>query len=179
LSSPTTPLTAAQVAAIQQQFNVASVRSYPPNFWETITGLISKSPTAIFQLLEEPDGSLSLSNSTLPQSSRLQRANSLLINGYQAIMLYDLCWLGYDHFETYNNWAQDGITWYPPRYINGTLQPALGDQGQYALPGAYSEGLGLLGPYPTTKPEGWITVPPVAQLLVPGADVAGLLKGWF
>jgi hypothetical protein len=169
------PLTVSQILAIQQQFNVASVKAFPPIFGQVDSG--PKNPSALFEL-EMVGGVLSLVNN-LSAADRLQRANKLLIEGYGAIMLYQLCWLGYDHYQVYKEWSDDGITWYPPRYIDGVLQPALGEPGQYALPGAYSAGLGILGPYPTTKPTGWITVPPMAQLLVPGADVGALLKAWF
>jgi hypothetical protein len=174
MTSPA-PLTVSQILAIQQQFNVASVKSYPPSFAQIDSG--PKNPSALFEL-ETVGGMLTLVNNLAP-ADRLQRANKLLIEGYEAIMLYQLCWLGYDHYQVYKEWADDGITWYPPRYIEGVLQPALGEPHQYALPNAYSAGLGLLGPYPTSKPSGWITVPPMAKLLVPGADVAALLKAWF
>ena len=183
---PLPPLTPAQIAAIQQQCNLASVKSFPAVFYEIFSGLKPPaSETAVFLVEEEPDGSTILTNATLPAADRATRANKLVTMDYSGIMLWDLCWLGYDHFQTFKTWRDQGITWYPPRYLKTAawpgllLQPALGEPGQYALPDDYHDGMGLLGPYPTTKPDGWITIPDVNALLVPGADVAALLKEMF
>lgn len=165
-------------AQIQQAFNVASVRSFPGDFVQDDTWPVpQKSTTALFEL-ENVGGTVTLVNN-LQQADRVARANRLLAEGYQSLMLYDLCWLGYDHYQTFMQWELANIPWYPARYINGKLQPNPGEPGQYALPGAFEEDAGLLGPYPTSKPDGWITVPPVSQLSVAGADVAALLKAWF
>jgi hypothetical protein len=177
-TQPAAP-TAAEIAAIQNKFRVAFVTSFPPPFWETITGLESKSPSAIFQILEEPGGALSLSNATLPAAERTRRANLLYIAGYGGLMLYPICWQGLDPWDVFEQWGEDGIDYYPPRYIKGVIQPNPGEPGQVALPNDFHANMGLLGPWPTTPPEGWVKVPPVAQLLVPGADVDALLKAWF
>lgn len=178
MSTPA-PLTPAQITAIQQKFDLASAKSYPGQFMELMTGLTPKSPTAIFLFTQEPDGSTIMSNATLSQAHREERADKFVAQGYGALMLYELCWRGSDHYEVFDQWSSDGIKWYPPRLLNGKVQPNLGQPGQYALPGADTPGIGLLGPYPTTQPDGWIRIPPVAELLVPGADVDGLLKAWF
>ena len=174
MSTPAAPLTAAEIAAIQQKFNVASVGSYPANFTQRDP---AKNPEAIFEL-EEVGGVLTLVNN-LSDVDRKRRADALVIAGYQGIMLFELCWRGSDHYEVFSQWSSDGITWYPPRFILGKLQPNLGEPGQYALPGAFHANMGLLGDYPTTLPDGWIKIPPMADLLVPGADVDSILKAWF
>lgn len=173
--TPTAP-TPEQIAAIRQKFNEASVRSYPSVFSQIDP---AKNPQSIFEL-ESQEGVLNLVNN-LSETDRGTRADKLVADGYQSLMLFELCWRGSDHFEVFSQWSSDGITWYPPRYILGKLQPNLGEPGQYALPGAFEEGQpsNLLGPYPTTLPEGWIKIPPMAELLVSGADVDAILKAWF
>ena len=180
MSSPASPLTPAQIAAIQQQFNVAYVKAFPAQFWQDDSSPV-KNPAAIFEL-ENVGGVLTLVNN-LTSAERFERADRLGAQGYWDIMLYEICWLGHDPYEVFSQWSSDGITWYPPWYVEteGGLaqQPNLGQPGQYALPNAYHPDMGLLGPYPTTLPPGWVKIPPMAELLAPGADVAAILKGWF
>ena len=173
--TPTAP-TPEQIAVIRQKFNEASVKSYPGIFGQIDP---AKNSAAIFEL-EAQEGVLNLVNN-LSQADRETRADKLIADGFAGLMLFELCWRGSDHYEVFGQWSSDAITWYPPRFLNGKLQPNLGESGQYALPNAYSPSpaLGLLGPYPTSLPEGWVKIPPMADLLLPGADVDAILKAWF
>lgn len=111
-------------------------------------------------------------------SSRIAAFNKAVMDGYGDVLIYEVDAIGWDRYSVFCNWSQDGVGWVPPAYINGIPQLNLGQPGQYALPNAYQSGIHL-GPYPTTKPDGWITIPLMAQLLEPGVDVPSLLKSWF
>lgn len=163
--NPNPASTAQPVVNVQEAFNVAYVKSLPPAVQKLFT-------------LEEVGGVLMLVNS-LSQAERTALFKQLVADGYGDEMLALIENIGWDPYTVFSEWSQDGISWYPPAVLNGVVQPALGEPQQYALPNAYHEGMGLLGPYPTTKPTGWITIPPMAQLTAPGADVVAILKGWF
>lgn len=177
-----TPLTDDQVKAIKEQLNMASAKSFPGLFLETMHGLTIHSPTAIFLFQGDvPAGTPPVMvNASMSDTERGKRADSLVANGYAPLMLESLCWLGASHFETFSQWRKDGMKWYPPLYINGQRQPRPGTPGGVALPDANHSGQGTIGPWPADeKPEGWINIPDVDQLLEPEADVPALLHGFF
>lgn len=163
---------------IQQAFNVAYVKAFPPKFYEVNPGMTSKSPTAIFAL-EQVGEDLSLVN-MLTAEQRHQRFMSFIAEGYGPIMLARTCNIGDDPYTVLKALSDDGVTAMPPAALPGSqdIQPELGQPGQYALPGAFEQGVHL-GPYPNPAPDGWVKVPPVSELDKPGADVPGLLHGWF
>jgi hypothetical protein len=182
--APPAPLTPAQIAVIQQKFDLASAtKAFPGLFTEVSSALVPPPSEAVFLFTSEPDGSTIFANGNISATVRQARCQSLVAKGYAPLMLFGLCWEGYDHFQWYKEMEDAGVGYYPPRFIESAtgliLQPNLGQPGQYALPGAYHPGMGLLGPYPTTKPEGWISIPDVNSLLVPGADVDALLAKMF
>jgi hypothetical protein len=184
MPDPTKPpaLTDDQVAAIKQQLNLASAKSYPGIFTEIMHGMTIHSPTAIFLFQGDvPAGTPPVMvNASMSEAERLDRANSLLFNGYGGIMLESLCWNGADHFETFSQWRKDGMNWYPPMYdAAGQLIPRPGQPGGVSLPGADHPGQGTIGPWPDKKPDNWINIPDVDRLLEPGADVPALLAGMF
>jgi hypothetical protein len=181
---PSTPLTPAQIMVIQQKFDLASAtQAFPGLFTQVSSALVPPASEAIFLFTKEPDGSTIMANANISATARAIRCQALVAKGYAPLMLFGLCWLGYDHFQWYKEMRDAGITYYPPRFIETTqglrLQPNLGEPGQFALPGAFHPGMGLLGPYPTTKPEEWISIPDVNSLLVPGADIDKLLREMF
>jgi hypothetical protein len=163
---------------IQQAFNVAYVKAFPGQFYEVNPGMKSKSPTAIFAL-EQVGDTLSLVN-MLTDEQRHQRFLGFIAEDYGPIMLSRTCNLGEDPYSVLKTMSDDGVTWMPPAALPGSelIQPELGQPGQYALPGAFQAGV-QLGPYPEKMPDNWVKVPPVSQLLAPGADVPALLASWF
>ena len=178
------PLTPAEIMVIQQKFDLASAtQAFPGLFTEVSSELVPPPSEAIFLFTKEPDGSTIMANGNLSATARAIRCQALVAKGYAPLMLFDLCWLGADHFQYYKELQDVDVGYYPPRFIETasglTLQPKLGQPGQFALPGDFHPGMGLLGPYPTTKPEGWISIPNVNALLVPGADVEKLIKEMF
>lgn len=179
---PAAALTDDQAKAIKQQLNLASAKSYPGIFTEIMHGMTIHSQTAIFLFQGDvPAGSPPVMvNASMSDTERMRRADELVTNGYAGIMLESLCWLGADHFETFSQWRKDGMNWYPPYYdASGAIIPRPGTPGGVALPNADHSGQGTVGQWPKSKPDGWINVPDVDSLLVPGADVPALLAGMF
>ena len=156
-------LTDDQIRAIKEQLNMASAKAFPGIFTEVMHGLKMHSPTAIFLFQGDvPAGTPPIMvNGSMSDDERMKRADSLVANGYAPLMLEALCWLGASHFETFSQWRKDGIKWYPPLYIDGQRQPRPGTPGGVALPGADHPGQGTVGPWPTTKPDGWVSIPDV------------------
>jgi hypothetical protein len=108
----------------------------------------------------------------MPFPQYLAQFQSLIARGYGAFLLS--VGIGGDPYSVFSTLSATGETWAP----NATQIP-LGAQGQYSLPGITPYPGYSLGPYPTTKPAGWITVPPMTQLLAPGANVSALLAAWY
>lgn len=154
-TNPTIPVN------VQQAFNVAYVASLPTPVQALFT----------FEYIGNPGVLTLVSNMPFPQY--LAQFQSLIARGYGAFLLS--VGIGGDPYSVFSTLSAIGETWVP----NATQIP-LGLPGQYSGPGqsliypGYS-----LGPYPTTKPAGWITVPPMAQLLAPGANVSALLGAWY
>lgn len=183
MSTTPAPLTAAQLAVIQQKCNLASAKTFPGQFMQISSALKPPASEAIFLFTAEPDGSTILANGNISVAERETRCEALLKAGYAPIMLFDLCKMGEDHFQVYKQYRDGGMAYYPPWCIETKTglvpQPKPGQPGQYALPNDFHPGMGLLGEWPTTKPDGWIDIPDVNQLLVPGADVDAVLKELF
>lgn len=177
------PLTPAEIMVIQQKCNLASAKNFPGQFTEISSALKPPASGAIFLFTLEPDGSTILANGNITAAEREKRCEALLKAGYAPLMLFDLCKMGEDHFQVYKQYRDGGMAYYPPWYIETSIglaaQPKPGQSGQFALPGASHPGMGQLGPWPTTKPEGWINIPDVNLLLVPGANVDAVLKELF
>jgi hypothetical protein len=174
-------LTDDQTKAIKQQLNLASAQALPGLFTEIMHGMKIHSQTAIFLFQGDvPPGTPPVMvNASMSDAERMKRADSLVANGYGHLMLEALCWLGADHFDTYSQWQKDAMQYYPPLYLNGEKVPRPGTPGGVALPGASHPGQGTVGPWPMKKPDGWISIPDVDALLVPGADVPALLHSFF
>jgi hypothetical protein len=182
MSDPTKPpLTDDQTRAIKEQLNLASAKAHPGPFLEIMHGMKIHSPTAIFLFQGDvPAGTPPVMvNGSMSDAERMKRADSLVANGYGHLMLESLCWLGASHFETFSQWRKDGMEYYPPKYLNGEQVPRPGTPGGVALPNASHGGQGTTGGWPASKPDGWISIPDVDQLLVPGADVPALLQSFF
>lgn len=175
MSTSPTPLSAAD---IQQMFNVAYVKQFPGQFYETNPGMVSKSPTAIFALETQEEHLVLVNMLTIEQ--RRTRFQQFIIDGYGPIMLARTCNIGEDPYTVLKALSDDGVKWMPPAALPGSrlIQPELGEPGQYALPGAFEAGVNI-GAYPETMPDNWVKVPPVSELLAAGADVPALLHSWY
>jgi hypothetical protein len=153
-TNPTIPVN------VQQAFNAAYVASLPTPVQALFT----------FESIGNP-GVLTLVG-IMPFPQYLAQFQSLIARGYGAFLLS--VGIGGDPYSVFSTLAAIGETWVP----NATQIP-LGLSGQYSLPGVTPEPGYSLGAYPTTLPAGWITVPPMAQLLAPGANVSALLAAWY
>ena len=169
---------------IQQAFNVAYVKSLPGELYEVNQKMTSQSTTALFAL-EEVGGVLSINN-RLTQEERSRRFLAAIDKGYGPILVARIANIGDDPYTVFKTLSDDGVKWMPPAALpaaqpatNPTgIQPELGQPGQFALPNAFEPGIHT-GAFPDQKPDNWISVPPVAQLLVDGANVPALLHSWF
>ena len=152
----------------QNQFRTAYVHSLPLAVQE---GLFKLEPDGEggTQLVDKFNG---------VAADRVKVYDGLLAEGYGPAMIDEIMGRGWDPWDVMDQWSQDGIGYVPPAMLNGVRQGNLGTKGQYGLPQEYQPGINL-GPYPKTKPEGWITIPPTAELKAEGADVPKILKQWF
>jgi hypothetical protein len=115
----------------------------------------------------------------LAPATQVALYEKLLNEGFAGFMITSIMAEQWDPYTLFLIQSKGGVTWMPP-----ADEPGLGEPGQFSLPSGNPQQEGSLGAFPTTKPDGWISLPPIYQggknvLFQLGANVAELLAAWF
>jgi hypothetical protein len=174
--------------AVKSAFELAYAKTLPAAAYDlspTVPGEgapVFSSTTAVlqFELQLQDDGTnIYVRVNQLTQAEQTQRYFALIAAGYGPELLGQIEQAAWSIWGSFLVSAQANEPWQPPAYLDGAPTIPIGAKGGVALPGIAPIPGWNSGPYPTTKPAGWLSNPTLAQmtaLVQPGADVPAILE---